>query len=121
MIRAVKRLSLASVVLAFLLASHPHGARGHNPWGILAEFESVAAGRVDESAVAAILFNPRDELFALVVFPAICDRAECVLSDPGAFLVLDREGAVVRLHIEPGREAISQPIFASVLEGFAIA
>jgi hypothetical protein len=43
------------------------------------------------------------------------------LSDPGAFIVTDLEGGVVKLHIEPGREAISHPIFASVLRGFSVA
>jgi hypothetical protein len=109
------------VVLALLLASHPHEAGGQNPWGIIAGFHSVGLGQVDKNAVAAVLSSSDDELFALVVYPAICDGAECVLSDPGAFLLLDRDGSVVKLHIEPGREAMSHPIFASVLKGFAVA
>jgi hypothetical protein len=108
------------LLLALMLGFYPRQATGQNPWGILSGFHSVGVGRFD-GAVVSVLFNADDSLMALVVFPALCDGDDCVLSDPAAFFVGDLDGGVVRLHIEPGREAICQPIFASVLKGFALA
>jgi hypothetical protein len=104
-----------------VLVSQPRYAGGQNPWGQLAGFNSVGVSRVDDTAVVAVLFNADDKLLALVIFPAVCAGEDCVLSDPGAFFVTDLEGSVVRLHIEPGREAVCHPIFASMLKGFSIA
>lgn len=117
----ITRAGFVLVVLALVLVSRPQSAKGQNPWGTLSGFHSVGVSRVDDGAVVTVLFNADDKLFAVVVFPAICDGEDCVLSDPGAFFVTDLEGAVVRLHIEPGREGMCHPIFASVLKGFAIA
>ncbi len=104
-----------------MLALQPRQAKGQNPWGLLSGFHSVGVSQIDDSAVAAVLFNGDAKLLAVVVFPAVCHGEGCVLSDPGAFFVTDLEGGVVRLHIEPGREAICHPIFASVLKGFSVA
>jgi hypothetical protein len=109
------------ILLALLLAALPRQATGQNPWSQLSGFQSVSVSRVDNSAVVAVLFNPDHKLLAVVVFPAVCDGADCVLSEPGAFLVTDLEGSVLRLHIEPGREDISHPILAAVLKGFSVA
>lgn len=117
----VKRASFVVMILALVLASLPRHSGGQNPWGFLAGFNSLGLSQVDDNAVVAVLFNADDKLTAPVIFPAVCDGGECVLSDPGAFFVLDQEGSVVRIHIEPGREAICHPIFASALKGFAVA
>lgn len=70
MLRAdFRKLSLVLIVLAFLLVSHPHQAGGQNPWGVLAGFHSVGVGRVDDGAVAAVLFNSDDELLRWWFFP----------------------------------------------------
>jgi len=117
----LKRAGLVVMTFALVLASRPQQAGGQNPWQLLADFHSVGVSQVDDNAVVAVLFNSDDKLTALVIFPAVCDGEECVLSDPGAFFVLDQEGSVVTIHIEPGREAICHPIFASALKGFAVA
>jgi hypothetical protein len=109
------------MTFALVLASRPQQAGGQNPWELLADFHSVGVSQVDDNAVVAVLFNFDDKLTALVIYPAFCDGEECVLSEPGAFFVLDQSGTVVRIHIEPGREAVCHPILASALKGFAVA
>jgi len=117
----VKRAIFVVMILALILASQPQHAEGQNPWAFLAGFHSIGLSQVDDNAVVAVLLNSDDKLAALVVFPAVCAGEECMLSDPGAFFVVDFEGSLIRLHIEPGREAICHPIFASALKGFAVA
>jgi hypothetical protein len=119
--RNTTKVRFVLVTLALLFAFQPYQAKGQNPWGILSGFHSVGVSRIDDSAVVAVLFNSDEKLLAMVVFPAVCEGENCTLSDPGAFIITDLEGGVVRLHIEPGREAICHPIFASVVKGFSVA
>jgi hypothetical protein len=114
-------LGFASFIVGLVLAFQPRPAQGQHPWSVLANFHSVGAGRLDNSAVVAILINPHAELLAVVVFPATCAAQDCLVSDPGAFVITDASGRLVRLHIEPGMEAICHPVFAAVLEGFTFA
>jgi hypothetical protein len=119
--RNLSKACFVIVVLALMLAMQPRQAKGQNPWSQLSGFHSVGVSRVDNTAVVAVLFKPDDKLVAMVVFPAVCDGADCVLSEPGAFFVTDLQGSLVHLHIEPGHEGITHPIFASVLAGFSLA
>lgn len=122
MLRAdVKKIGFVFIVLALVLALQPRQAKGQNPWGQLAGFHSVGVSRLDDTAVVAMLVDSDAKFIALVIFPAACSGADCVLSDPGAFFVTDLEGSVVKLHIEPGHEAICHSIFTSVLKGFFVA
>ena len=116
-----RKIGFVLVILALVLSFHTRQANGQNPWEQLAGFHSVGVSRLDDTAVVALLVNSDGKLIALVVFPAVCDGADCTLSDPGAFFVTDLEGSVVKLHIEPGHEAICHSIFTSVLKGFSIA
>lgn len=115
------KVGLVLIVLASIMAFQPRHAKGQNPWGELAGFHSVGVSRLDDTAVIAVLVDSDETLIALVIFPAVCDGSDCVLSDPGAFFVTDLEGSVVRLHIEPGHEAICHSLVTSVLKGFSVA
>jgi hypothetical protein len=115
----VARFGCAAVLLVFFLALEPGSAADQNPWERLSGFDSVGISQVSRSAVVAILFNSAERLIAIVAFPAVCNGAECDLSDPGAFLITDLEGQVQSIHVEAGREDFCQRTFAALLDGFA--
>jgi hypothetical protein len=117
----LKTLWFVSIVLAVALLSQPRPAEGDNPWALLADFHSLGAGRINDSAVVVVFSDVKEQLTALVVFPALCSGENCDFSDPKAFLVVDSEGSMVTLYVERGHEAMCHPIFAAFLEGFAVA
>jgi hypothetical protein len=117
----LKTLWLAPIAFALMLLWPPSPAEGDDPWALLADFHSIGAGRIDESAVAVLFSDASEELTALVIFPALCSGENCDLSDPKAFLVIDSGGSMVTLYVERGHEAMCHPIFAAFFKGFAVA
>jgi hypothetical protein len=109
---------MATVILLILLAVAPSArAQGDGPWMFLRDFTVVpgAVSELEDGYVASVFRNSEKGLLALVIYPGVCDPSGCAVQDPVAYLVVDAQGLLVKLHLNPGTK------LSSVIAGFHVA
>ena len=101
----LRRLMMATVISSILLSVAPSvRAQTDGPWMILQDFALVpgAVGPVEDGYVGSVFRNFEKGLLALVIYPGMCDPTGCAVQSPVAYLVVDAEGTLVKIHLEPG-------------------
>jgi hypothetical protein len=110
-----KKLGLAALMSSLvLIVPTTYRADNDNPWDFLKDFTHVrgAITPVEERYMAALFFNAKKQLNALVLFPAKCVERRCSLSEPVAFSVFDSRGLLVRFHEEANEKSVLQIIIS---------
>jgi hypothetical protein len=98
-----KELSLASVILLYVLSMPTLLRAGPDPWNILQDFAPVEGikTQIDKHFVAALYHNGKENLFALVLFLADCDPKTCVLRNRVAYSVFNPQGIRIGEYVDP--------------------